>query len=182
MSRRRRNRKARGPGVYDNGDGSTTTIVEANGMIIETKIRPNPRPGEARKQVVSRAPVAGPPAGIPVSGLMQAPVVRSNVLPGEDPGVVHDHGTGMDFSTRAEYDHYYKEHGLEDMSGKEGARRNQAPSYAQQPLRERSQYVQGFNPMSGEPAAVINEHTLMRPEARQRLFGGASRPNIGRRR
>ena len=173
MSKRRRKNKARKPGVYQNEDGSTTTIVEANGMIIETKVRPNPRPGEAKKQVMSRVPVAGPPAGEPISGLIQAPTIRTNVIPGEKPGVIFDQGTGLEFTTRSDLDAYYKQHNLVDMSGREGARRLSAPSYAEKPKSDGPQYVQAFDP-TGMPPTGVTEKTIMTPEARQRRFGGAT--------
>ena len=178
MSRRRRRRKPRGPGVYQNPDGSTTTIVEANGMLIETKVRPCPRPGEAKRQVISRVPVKGPPAGVPVSGLEQAPTIRTNAIPGEKG--IHDYATGIDFSRRADYDRYYKQHNLVDYSGKEGAIRNEAPSYAQEPKRESNTRVRGFDP-AGMPPGGISDSTIMTNETRSRVFGGPSLPRIGRR-
>ena len=141
-------------------------------MLIETKVRPNPRPGEAKK-TVTRVPVAGPPAGEPISGLVQAPAIRTNVIPGEKPGVIFDQGTGLEFTTRSELDAYYKRHNLVDMSGKEGAQRLAAPSFAQKPKSEGSIYVQSFDPAGMPPPGKITERTIMTPEARQRVFGGA---------
>lgn len=179
MSRRRRKRKARGPGVYENPDGSVTTVTHTNGMIVETKVRPAPRPGEAKK-TVTRIPIAGPPAGEPISGLIQAPVIRTNVIPGEPASVTVDQATGLEFSSRSEMDAYYKAHNLVDMSGKEGAKRMAAPSFAEKPKSEGSQYVQSFDPNGMPPPGKISEKTIMTPAARQRLFGGAPL-KIGRR-
>lgn len=142
-------------------------------MLIETKVRPSPRPGEAKRQVMSRVPVAGPPAGEPISGLVQAPAIRTNVIPGEKPGVTYDQGTGLEFNNRSEMEAYYKAHNLVDMSGKEGAQRFQAPSFAEKPKSEGSQYVQSFDPAGLPPPGKISEKTIMTPEARQRMFGGA---------
>lgn len=177
MSKRRRKRKPRGPGVYQNPDGSTTTITQHGDEILEVTTRKAP----GRPAVTMTTKSTGIPSGQRTNGLTQAPTIRTNVIPGEKPGVIFDQGTGLTFNTRSELDKHYKEHNLVDMSGREAALRHQAPSYESEPKRSGSQFVQAFDPKNGLPPATISDKTIMTPETRQRVFGGASGPKIGRR-
>lgn len=177
MSRRRRNRKPRGPGVYQNPDGSTTTITQHGDEIIEVTSRKAP----GRPAVTMTTKSTGAPAGNEQGGLYQAPAIQTNVIPGEPPGVTIDQGTGLEFKSKSDLERYYKEHNLVDMSGREGARRLQAPSYAEQPKSSGGPHVRAYNANAGgPPEPTVGPHTIMTPEAQRRLFGGAPIKN-GRR-
>lgn len=146
MGKRSKNRKRRGPGVYQNQDGSVTTVEFLDdGRIVETIVH---NPGTARqwkmKSTLSQESQSKVDRGENLKEMarqQKAPVARCNPVPGMPDRIKKDPLTGLELSDPAQYKRALKENGWRELDSKKDPIRQ--PDHTEVPKREPFVYTHG---------------------------------------